>query len=574
MNYIFKKIRLAVNQINVKFITISLMLLYFYVRIFFMYNHSYGIEAAEVIKSIGITIIFFMIPGYILSHFLCKISGESLIAKGFFYTLIGMPVTLFIFYLSNYYEEGIIFWLCIAASTVIFLGKAYQYMNSKKWKERILFNRQNSLIILFSIGIVLLININRPLINHKPIEIDGQKVYDSFINHDYINDISVAQLLIKNKKMQYTQYLGGKKSLWGYYSHSPIGYTLVPLIAKYAAIDPVLVFTLIVPVLLLLLLCFCTYLILRYILDDKYIALLGLILMATALPLEHFLGLSENFLNYGYIFDRHSLYLSYSFYCPRYFMGEVYILLLFYLLLRFSKEKRIGIALLIGLVLNSLFFTKETAFLGSFLSIFIAFIFHIFTKFDKKILKGGILIAILFLPIFSHHMINKETYYDPSGKIVKPAKLTFKIGVLSDYSRNGALNRQGKTIINTHLKSFVNLIDHIPDKLKIIRDMTYVILYDIARGYGVLFIFLVIGSVYAFNKNIAYTSFILFWLIMTFFENSLYVAPKNPSDIARITGLSMNNIEFMHYIAVVASFVVLGNFYLIVKRKVKEQYEF
>jgi hypothetical protein len=567
MNNILSKLKITNSQINFKSMACYFGLLCAYWVVFYSYRYTYDISAVEVIKPLGVIIIFFMIPGSVLSNSLFKLKDENIIIRGLFYILVGMPVSLLIFYLSNYYEDGTFYWFLIVVSMIVFLWKIKKTVvcNEPVYKKSAGLNGDIKLL-LFLFVIVLIVNINRPVISVKPVDIDGQKVYDSYINHDYLFDLAKARLFIKDTDLKYTEYLGGIESRWGYYTHSPLGHTLMPFIAKYSVIDPVVSFTIITPILLLFLLLTITYLILRKTIHDKRLSYLGMILMGCALPLEYFLGLSENLYNYGQVYDRHSMYLGYAFSCIRYFMGHVYVLLLFYLLFCFSQTKKYGISVLIGLIFGSFFFVKETYFLGAGISVFLAFMIHFITsRAKKKILIGGIIIAICLLPIFIHYIANKAIYYDASGNIFNPIKPTFEIGVLSEYFQEGFMFHQGETLVNKYMNRLVSIINEIPERLSVIKDISYVILYDVGRGYGVMIFFLIIGMICSIKKSIAHTAFIFFVIIMTLFENSFYVKRITQSDIGVISGLSGNNIEILHYIAVIVSFIIFGKIYLVAK---------
>ena len=116
--------------------------------------------------------------------------------------------------------------------------------------------------------------------------------------------------------------------------------------------------------------------------------------------------------------------------------------------------------------------------------------------------------------------------------------------------------------------SFESFLDRVPDGFRYIRDFSYTVLYDIARGYGILFVFLLVFTFYIFKLNVAYTYLGVFMVLMTFFENALFVRTENTVDVNRMIAFSLNNIDFMHSIAVLISFILTGKCYLYVKRAV------
>jgi len=558
LRYKYSLIKLP-NKANIALILLYLLIAY-------LYGYKYSLTSIDILRMVLVIVVSFIIPGFVISIVLCKFDNSPIVERLLFYLLIGMPVSLLVFYMSNYYESGIIFLIFIIVSTIIslisFIRCIKIYPNQRK---PII---ENSNLILVSLAVVLIFNINRPEIDVRPIVLNGEKVYDSYLYHDNLFDLAQAQLLIKDNDMEYSYMLGGVRSKWGYYMHSPIAHTLVPFIAKYSNVDPVIVWALVVPVLLQTLLAFCAYLILRQVINDRYLAYLGFIIMVSALPLEFFLFIRENIANAGPIYDRMSENNAVSFNYVRYFMPSIYGFCIFYLLLRYNKEKNLRILCLIGLILDALFFIRESIFLGAFIAISIAFLYHFIVEQDRKKLFYGISsISVLFLPVMFHYFINKEVFYNLDNKPFDPYKLGFKIGILTDYYHEN-IKLLGSNITIKFLEIMDNFSNYLPCCQKYLRDIYTLIIYDIGRGYGVLIIFLVIGALFIHKKNIAYTFFIMFWLLLTVFENSVYtILSSNFLNYPLIVAMNKRNICIMQYMAVLIFLIIVSMTYLMVKKK-------
>ena len=83
-----------------------------------LYRLKYGIDFGEILRYVSTVIVFFGVPGYcICKFFLPKLNFITSI-NAMLYISCGIPLTLLVFYLSHYYEKGVLFWIFIGNTSI------------------------------------------------------------------------------------------------------------------------------------------------------------------------------------------------------------------------------------------------------------------------------------------------------------------------------------------------------------------------------------------------------------------------------------------------------------------------